>query len=170
MTTANMDPALNFARTMASYNQWMNARLYALAEDIGDEQRKQDLGAFFRSIHGTLNHILLADRVWMGRFTAEPFAVHALDQELYADFDELRVERESLDQRILGWASTLTVDDLAGDLRYKPITHPQARVLPMWLAVMHFFNHQTHHRGQITTLFSQLGIDAGVTDLPYMPR
>lgn len=160
---------LYFARTMARYNQWMNSRLYALVATVSDADRKQDRGAFFKSVHGTLNHILLADKVWLGRFVKQPFVVAALDQELYADFDQLRLAREETDQRILQWADELTPGQLAGELRFTPITSPVEKVLPMYLAVTHIFNHQTHHRGQITTLLSQMGIDAGITDLPMMP-
>lgn len=77
---------LEHARRMAAYNRWMNERLYALCASLSEEERRRDMGAFFRSVHGTLNHLLLADRVWMGRFLGEPFAVDSLDQQLCADF------------------------------------------------------------------------------------
>jgi uncharacterized damage-inducible protein DinB len=165
-----MELALNHVRAMARYNQWMNSRLYELAATLSDEQRKQDMGAFFKSMHATFNHLLLADKIWMGRFTGEPFAAKALNQELYADFADLRAERERMDQRIVQWADAMTLADWQADLRFTPITQPVEKVMPMWLVVTHLFNHQTHHRGQITTLFSQLGIDPGVTDLPFMPQ
>lgn len=165
-----MELALNHVRAMARYNQWMNSRLYELAATLSDELRKQDMGAFFKSMHATFNHLLLADKIWMGRFTGEPFAAKALNQELYADFADLRAERERMDQRIVQWADAMTLADWQADLRFTPITQPVEKVMPMWLVVTHLFNHQTHHRGQITTLFSQLGIDPGVTDLPFMPQ
>lgn len=158
-----------FASTLARYNQWMNSRLYDLTATLTDAERKEDRGAFFKSIHGTLNHILLADNVWLGRFIGQPFFVTALSQELFAGFDDLRQARESTDQRIVQWADTLSLALLDSELRFTPITSPVEKVLPMRLAVTHFFNHQTHHRGQITTMLSQLGIDPGVTDLPMMP-
>ncbi|MDO8910100.1 MAG: DinB family protein [Pseudohongiella sp.] len=160
----------NFASTMASYNKWMNRRLYDVVATLDDETRKKDMGAFFKSVHGTLNHILLADKIWMGRFVQDPFSAKALSEELYADFNELRSERAKQDQRIVEWAVGLSAEELAEDLRFKPVTAAQEKVLPMWLVVTHFFNHQTHHRGQITTLLMQLGIDPGATDLPVMPR
>ena len=165
-----MDFALTHVRAMARYNQWMNSRLYELAASLSDEQRKKDMGAFFKSLHATFNHLLLADKIWMGRFGGESFVAKALNQELYADFAELRAERERMDRRIVEWADAMTLADWQADLRFTPITRPIEKVMPMWLVVTHFFNHQTHHRGQITTLFSQLGIDPGVTDLPFMPR
>src|ERR1700682_4507476 len=93
---------------MARYNEWMNGRLYDASAKLSDEVRKEDMGAFFKSIHGTLNHLLLADRIWMGRFTGPPFAVTSLAQELFSDFDELRKERAATDRAITGWAAKLT--------------------------------------------------------------
>jgi len=155
--------------TMARYNTWMNERLYAVCADIPDEERKRDCRAFFRSIHGTLNHILLADKVWMGRFEGQPFKVDSLDQELFADFDELRAERAAMDARIEAWASALTDDALMSEFRFTSIIKPGRLACSLWLPVTHFFNHQTHHRGQLTTLLSQIGKDYGVTDLIWLP-
>jgi uncharacterized damage-inducible protein DinB len=157
------------AMTMAAYNRWMNEKLHALCAALGDEERKRDVGAFFKSIHGTLNHLLLADRLWLGRFNGKPFPVVSLDQELYADFGVLHQERVATDEMIERWAASLSDDDLAGELVYTTLVNPQAKRLPMWLATVHFFNHQTHHRGQLTTLLSQCGLEPGVTDLPWLP-
>ena len=156
-------------KLLASYNRWMNERLYAVCSDIPDTERKQDRGAFFRSIHGTLNHLLLADRIWLGRFENEPFQVDGLDSELYADFSELRSERALTDQRIEHWAAGITEEDLSGKLHYTGVTNPAPQALEMWIAVTHFFNHQTHHRGQLTALLSQCGREYGVTDLILLP-
>lgn len=161
---------LTYARTMASYNRWMNDRLYDAAASLPDTARKRDVGAFFKSVHGTLNHLLLADRLWMGRFTGEPYAVRSLDEELYADFATLRAEREREDERIIDWVETLTPQDLDGELSYASAVNPRPRRYPLWFAVSHFFNHQTHHRGQVTTLLTQQGGDPGVTDLIWLPE
>ena len=158
------------ARTMAAYNRWMNEGLYGVCAALSDDVRKADRGAFFRSIHGTLNHLLLADKVWMGRFTDRPFAVRSLDQELYADFAGLRSERARMDAAIEAWARGLTDTVLNGELVYTSIVNPERRSSDMAICVMHFFNHQTHHRGQLTTLLSQLGADFGTTDLIAMPE
>ena len=157
-------------RTMAEYNAWMNARLYDCCAPIPDVERKRDAGAFFKSIHGTLNHLLAADRIWMARFTGQPVTVKGLDAELYSDFDELRRERVKTDAAISEWVNGLSEADLDGTLRYTSIVNPQPRANPMWLAVTHFFNHQTHHRGQLTTLLTQRGIDPGVTDLIWLKK
>ena len=93
------------AQTMAAYNRWMNEKLYAVCATLPDEERKRDRKSFFPSIHATLNHILLGDRVWFGRFIGEPFAVKSLNQELYADFAELRAERERVDHEIEKWTT-----------------------------------------------------------------
>ena len=156
-------------QTMAGYNRWMNERLYALCAQLPDAERKRDRGAYFRSIHGTLNHILVADRIWLGRFLAREFRVESLAEELYADFDELTQERERTDREISDWVVTLTEEQLAGALRYTSMVNPEPRAYPLWLAVVHFFNHQTHHRGQLTTLLSQCGVDPGITDLIWLP-
>lgn len=157
-------------RTLAAYNRWMNGRLYESCAQLTVEQLKRDVGAFFKSIHGTLNHLLLADRIWMGRFTGAPISVTSLSEELYADFAELRNAREDEDARIEAWVGQLMKDQLEGNLTYVSQVNPQSRRYPLWLAVTHFFNHQTHHRGQVTTMLSQFGIDPGLTDLIWMPR
>jgi len=153
---------------MAEYNQWMNEKLYAICAEIPEEKRKENLGAFFKSIHGTLEHILHGDRAWMGRFTGQSFAVK-LGQELYANFDELRKERELMDRQIIEWSKTLSPKWLAQPFEYTSNVDGKTRVLPTWVLVTHMFNHQIHHRGQLTTLLSQLGYDPGITDLPWLP-
>ena len=172
---------LNHYEAMARYNRWMNEKLYSLCEGLPDEARKRDMGAFFRSVHGTLNHILLADHAWMRRFTGDleafrfydqarrPIEVRSLDQELYADFDALRAVRRRTDEQIERWTTELSDEDLQGPLRYRT-SGGEEQEHPLWWAVSHFFNHQTHHRGQVTTLLKQLGIDPGVTDLAVMLR
>ena len=159
----------DYVKTMSQYNQWMNDKLYTICAGIPDGDRKKDRQAFFKSIQGTLNHILLADKVWMGRFENKPFKVSGLDQILYEDFDELYNERKNTDARIEKWVSTLTTEQLNADFEFTSITSPGLRTCKLGKAVMHFFNHQTHHRGQLTTLLNQMGIDPGITDLLYLP-
>ena len=159
---------MNYYTVMASYNQWMNQKLYAVCADISDLERKSDRGAFFKSIDGTLNHILIGDLIWLGRFTQQPFLVK-LDQELYGNFTELRAERERLDLVIIDWSKNLTPSWLNETLTYTN-SSGFTRTLPQWLLTTHMFNHQTHHRGQLTTLLNQMGYNPGVTDLPAMPE
>ena len=160
----------DYAKTLAAYNRWMNDRIYAACAKLSDEERKRDAGAFFKSVHGTLNHILLGDRVWFGRFVGVPFVVNALNQELYADFAELRAQRSRTDEDIIAWVNSLTDTEFDGQMSYMSTVNPQLRTYPFWVAVTHFFNHQTHHRGQVTTLLMQRGIDPGVTDLIWLPE
>ena len=159
----------------ARYNRWMNDKLYALAATLSDEARKRDCGAFFKSIHGTFNHLLLADRVWLARLqdVALPAGfmgpgIRSLDQELYSDFEELRRERTLTDEALSSWLSALTPEQLSGTAVF--VRRGQKVECPLWWTVAHLFNHQTHHRGQITTLFMQQGHDPGVTDLFAMLR
>ena len=158
------------AQTMAAYNRWMNDKLYAVCAELSDVERKVNRNSFFGSIHATLNHLLLADKVWFGRFIHKPFVVPSLRHELYDDFGALRAERAATDQDIEGWTAALTDEVLAGECRYMSIISPGPKVFDMWVCVTHFFNHQTHHRGQVTALLSQCGKDYGVTDLIGLPE
>lgn len=159
-----------YCAVMADYNQWMNRSLYAVCAAMPDADRRKDCGVFFGSVHDTLNHLLYGDRSWLGRFTGEPFAVTVIGQELYADFEELRAQREATDTRIIEWAGALMSDWLRAPFTYTSNVDNRTRTLPAWLLVTHLFNHQTHHRGQLTILLSQLGYDAPLTDLPWLPR
>lgn len=158
-----------YTQDLAAYNRWMNTRLYAVCAELTDAQRREDRGVFFKSVHGTLNHLVLTDKLWLGRFLGEPFSIRSLDQELYADFGALRRAREKTDTKIIAWAETLSDDTLRGTLRYTSAISAQPRRYEMATAVTHFFNHQTHHRGQLTALLSQFGKDYGVTDLIRLP-
>lgn len=161
---------LAYCRTMAAYNRWMNERLYQACAGLGDAERKRDRGAFFRSIHGTLNHLLYGDRAWMSRFTGRDLGWKGPADELYADFGKLRAARAELDRTIEEWAGRLDSTWLAANFTYTSRIDGRTRTLPAWLLVAHMFNHQTHHRGQLTTLLAQLGIDPGATDLPWLPE
>ena len=158
-----------YFRTMSRYNRWMNEKLYGVCDAMPDELRREDRGAFFKSVHGIFNHILLTDRVWLGRFTRQPFAVQSLDQELYHDWNELKAERIKTDDAIDMWLASLSDEDFQTPITFIGISSPIERTFPLWLAAAHLFNHQTHHRGQLTTVMEQLGYDSGATDLPLMP-
>ncbi|MBE9171114.1 damage-inducible protein DinB [Pleurocapsales cyanobacterium LEGE 06147] len=160
---------LSYYETMAQYNYWMNKKIYAICAEISDEKRKENLGAFFKSIHGTLNHLLYGDKAWMGRFLGQPFFVPDMGQYMYANFEQLRQEREVSDLKIIEWTKNLSSEWLEQPFEYTSNVDAKTRILPTWVLVTHMFNHQTHHRGQLTTLLSQLGYDPGVTDLPWLP-
>ena len=158
-----------YAIIMANYNQWMNQRLYQVVATLTDEQRKQERGAFFGSIHHTLNHLVLADQAWLQRFHGQPVTMKSPRDIVHDDFMLLQQARQQLDEQILTWAQTLVPRYEDEQLRFYSVTYQKEIVLPLFAAVMQFFNHQTHHRGQITTLLSQMNLDIGVTDLPVMP-
>jgi len=158
----------NHYQLMAEYNRWMNERLYAICADISDVDRRRDRGAFFRSVHGTLNHLYHGDQAWIGRFTNRPF-VATIGHEFFATFEELRMAHKKLDDEIVAWAQTLSEDWLQSPSTYTSSVDGKTRTLPTWVLVVHMFNHQTHHRGQLTTLLKQLGVDPGITDIPWLP-
>lgn len=162
-------PAAAYFTTLAHYNRWMNKRIYELCTQIPDTQRKKDLNAFFHSIHGTLNHLLLGDRIWLGRFKHTPFLCQSLNQELYSDFATLHQERTQTDSEILEWVNSLTDMALTARFSFNGVTTGQERTYQLGHLILHFFNHQTHHRGQVTTLITQSGYDIGVTDLLWLP-
>jgi uncharacterized damage-inducible protein DinB len=164
-------------RFLARYNHWFNQRLYDACERLPDEERKRNRAAFFGSIHQTLNHLVWGDRTWLRRFAAQGTHFSSLDGDvlelpagavygtlLYADWDALRAQRERLDSAIEAWTHEMAPDFPLLTMRYANTKGVQ-REHPMWPALTHFFNHQTHHRGQVTTLLAQAGIDPGVTDL-----
>lgn len=155
-------------RLMARYNEWMNSRLYALCATLPEAALREDRGAFFQSIYLTLNHIAYGDLAFLSRFTGVPAVVPDPAVELFNGFEQLRVEREALDARLLTWAASLTPQWLADSLTYTSKIDGKARTVPKWVLVTHMFNHQTHHRGQVTTLLSQMGLDMGSTDIPFM--
>ncbi|AZF48009.1 MULTISPECIES: DinB family protein [unclassified Pseudomonas] len=163
-------------RLMASHNQWMNRKVYEAAGKLTDAALVANRQAFFGSILGTLNHLVLGDTVWLKRFAEHPAGFSALlplstvatpvdlRQLAFADIRELSAQRAWLDQLILNWADSLRETDLDLRLRYHTM-HGAAAEKVFFGLVAHFFNHQTHHRGQVTTLLSQAGVDVGDTDL-----
>jgi uncharacterized damage-inducible protein DinB len=167
---------LDYIALLARYNGWMNRRVFETAGSLPADALREDRGAFFGSILGTLNHLMVADILWLRRFAAHPAglraleALHrfpapgALDQILYEDFAELRDRRFMLDDVIIAWCGELTDDDLTCVLDYRSMKGISARKELAGL-ILHMFNHQTHHRGQVTTLLSQAGLDVGATDL-----
>ncbi|MCB5206148.1 DinB family protein [Methylovorus mays] len=154
----------DYVRLMARYNRWMNGKLYAAAASLTEEQRQLDKGAFFKSLHGTLVHLVWADDIWLARFEAS--AQRYSDKP--GDFAALSERRLVLDNAILTWATSVSNNWLQEELRWDSGIYQQTLSRPAWIPVSHFFNHQTHHRGQATTLLMQFGVDPGVTDLVFM--
>jgi uncharacterized damage-inducible protein DinB len=145
----------------AGYNAWCNERLYAAAAGASDADYRADRGAFFKSLHGTLNHLLVGDRIWMRRFTGAGELPASLDVILYEDFETLRAARRSEDVLISRYIASLSDNDLVGTIRYRTVTNPQNIEQSLAPALDHFFNHQTHHRGQAHAMLSSIiGNDA----------
>ena len=164
-STALVSPA--YVRTMAAYNAEMNRRLYEAAARIPDPARRQDRGAFWGSLHGTLCHLLWGDQMWMSRFDGWPTAavIQKESAALVADFDELRRLRADADERISAWAGRVTEPWLAAEQVWFSSSVQRELKQPRSFLVTHFFNHQTHHRGQAHALITACGEKTGDTDL-----
>jgi uncharacterized damage-inducible protein DinB len=156
-------------QAFAAYNGWMNRKIYEAASQLPDAERKADRGAFFGSIHSTLNHLLWGDRLWLSRFNGKTYPVGKIGVDLYDDFAELLAARRALDDDIGIWAANVSGAQLAATLTWFSGVAQREFSRPVWLCVSQMFNHQTHHRGQVTTLLKQAGIDPGITDLPWAP-
>lgn len=162
----------SYMRTMARYNSWQNGSVYRASEQLTDAQRKENRGAFFGSIHATLNHILWADEMWLSRFeAAPPPATISLSDSpaLYSDWVALKSERQRFDRVIEDWADRFEQSGCDGDLTWYSGAAGREMTRPKALILMHIFNHQTHHRGQVTAMLMGFGINPGVTDLPFSP-
>ena len=160
---------------MARYNAWMNGKMIALLSPVAEAALLEDRGAFFGSVMGTLNHLIVADLLWLNRMRGHPYGAvlapidtlpkpSALAQILYPSMAAYAPVRTQLDALFIAFVAGLSGDDIAATLQYHDSRgQPHTKVLGGVLS--HVFNHQTHHRGQATTLLSQMGLDAGVTDL-----
>ncbi|MEZ5785069.1 MAG: DinB family protein [Xanthobacteraceae bacterium] len=159
-------------RLMAGYNRWQNENLYGVADGLPDDARRRGRGAFFRSIHETFSHLLWADRLWMSRFTSTGRVPGGIKESvaLYPDWDSLKREREQTDADIIAWAGHVDDSWLRGDLTWYSAAAQREMSKPCWSTVVHFFNHQTHHRGQVHAMLTQAGGKPGDTDLPFMPE
>jgi len=145
----------------AGYNAWCNMQLYTAAARVSDTDYKADCGIFFKSQQGTLNHLLVGDRIWMQRFTGQGEIPPSLDAILYDNFVELRTAHAAEDSRISTYVEGLSETDLEGTIRFRTFVRPLEIEQPLWPALDHFFNQQTHHRGQAHALLSAvIGNDA----------
>ena len=154
----------------AAYNGWANARIYEAAAKLSDEDYRADCSAFFKSVHGTLNHLLVSDRIWMQRFTGTGEAPDRLDAILFDSLMELQQARIEEDARILAFVESLDEADLSRMLRYRAVSTPIECEQELGSALAHWFNHQTHHRGQIHGLLTRLTGTAPELDLLIYQR
>jgi uncharacterized damage-inducible protein DinB len=160
-----------YVQRMARYNRWQNENLYGAADALSDAERQRTRGAFFGSIHATLNHLLWGDRIWMSRLAGTPRPEGGIPQSvsLYTDWNDLKRERAAFDNVIVDWADQLEDASLAGELTWFSGAIKAEVRKPKWLLVTHMFNHQTHHRGQVHCMLTQAGSKPGDTDLPFTP-
>ena len=161
---------------LSEYNLLMNQRLYDATATLTDDKISEDRGAFFKSILGTLNHIVVGDTIWLKRFSSLPSSAEALayfaeidqptslDMLLFEKFDDLRAEREKIDEITINWIAALKEDDLSSALSYNSMIGTAFKK-ELGSLINHYFLHQVHHRGQATTLLSQYGVDFGDTDI-----
>jgi uncharacterized damage-inducible protein DinB len=161
-----------YVQRMARYNRWQNENLYGVADRLSDDERRRERGAFFGSIHGTLSHVLWGDRMWMSRFAGWPKPDCGIKDSpsLVPGWNDLKRERTAADSKLIAWADALDPRWIEGDLTWfsgaagREITRPRGELL------MHFFNHQTHHRGQVHAMLTQAGGKPHDTDLFLMPE
>jgi uncharacterized damage-inducible protein DinB len=159
----------NYPQLMAAYNATLNEKVYDAAATLDDVERKRDRGAYFKSIHATLDHLVWGDGAWLGRFDGNTYTAGPIGALLYEDFDALRAARRALDAKIIAWADSIDAEWLATPMTWTSKLYGFTQTHPRWVQVTQMFNHQTHHRGQVTTLLTQAGVDVGATDLPTIP-
>ena len=155
---------------MARYNAWQNDWMLNACDALDDAVRRQDRGLFFGSIHGTLSHILWGDHMWLNRFTGgDAPQVRQRDSGHYVeDWNDLRAERERTDAALGQWAADVGQDFLDGAYRWYSGSAQAEMSRPMAQIVVHLFNHQTHHRGQVHATLTKLGVPTKDTDLFYL--
>jgi uncharacterized damage-inducible protein DinB len=155
---------------MANYNAWANRRLFAAAAGLPEADYRADLGTFFKSVHGTLNHVLVGDLLWLARFRGAPQPPFGLDDIIHDDREELAAARRVLDADIIRFTDAQSEDSLAAEFTYRMVTRDGTVTQPLAPAIAHFFNHQTHHRGQVHALLTRLTGTATPLDLIYFQR
>ena len=157
-------------RRMARYNRWANERLYAACGQLPAEEYHRARQAFFGSIHGTLSHVLVGDRMWLARIEGAPPPDLRLDDQPYGSLQELGAARAAEDRRIIERIDATHEEAVAEPVRYRTVVRPEAVETPLHLCWLHVFNHQTHHRGQAHDQLSQTTIPPPPLDLIYYLR
>lgn len=156
---------------LAGYNAWANERLYSSVGKIGEDAYRKNCGAFFGSIEATLNHLLVTDRIWRHRLNTLPETGYRLDQILFdSDFPGLETARREEDKKIVDFIIGLSETDLAGIVFYRRASTPELKQQVIWSALAHWFNHQTHHRGQVHAMLHRVSEEAPELDLLIYQR
>ncbi len=161
---------LEHYKMFADYNRWANQLVYEAAGKLDDAQYRENKGAFFGSLHATLNHVLAADRIWMKRFTGTGEAPKTLGGILFDNFTALSAARAAEDDRIVAFIAGLSEDALAGHFTYTPVSNPVPVTQRLAPPLAHFFNHHTHHRGQCHMTLTALGKPSLGLDMSYFLR
>ena len=158
--------------TAARYNAWANIRIYNSVRDLSDADRKRDRRGFFKSIHNTLNHILLADLIYRERLEGMPTSFETLDEVLHDEFGELEAAHRANDTWYVGYAESLDPGELERDLPFQAVglDTPEHFSLPLRLCLTNLFQHQIHHRGQIHHMISHAGLDPPPVDVVKFGR
>ncbi|KZL12514.1 DinB family protein [Pseudovibrio axinellae] len=154
----------------AAYNQWANNLLLKECDAITSDEYHRDLGVYFHSIHGTMDHQLVADKVWLYRFSGQGDPIDSLDEQMTGDFATLREKRALLDTRICSVIDQMQEKDFLRTIIYRTVRKPLVMQQPLGAALFHFFNHQTHHRGQVHAMLTQLGRSPAALDMIYFQR
>lgn len=156
----------DYYHMLARYNQWANSRLYEACGRLPKEEYLIDRKAFFRSLHGTLNHLLVCDRLWLGRLQGSESGILSLDQVLYSDLETLWEARQTEDLRIIALMDSLDGISPGDLLEFKTLAGAERTIELRWL-LAHLFNHHTHHRGQAHAMLSQAGVEPPALDIYY---
>ncbi len=156
----------NYFQQLADYNRWANKKLYDGVANLSKDEFEQDLGVFFNSIKGTLNHLLVGDILWFERLQKQTPPGYKLDDSLYEDFDSLWSARQKKDEEIIAFVNTLNEDHIGEMLHYKTAAGKEMAT-ETHMALGTVFNHHTHHRGQVTACLSRLGKETPALDIIY---
>lgn len=159
-----------YFQMFAGYNAWANHRLHAACALLDEADYKAERGAFFGSVHGTLNHLIVTDRIWLARLRGETVPSVQLDAVIFNDLATLRQARVHEDAALSALVAGLTDEQLAGRIRWTRVADGSVVTQPLWATLAHLFNHQTHHRAQVHGLLSQAGIDPPSLDLPVFQK
>lgn len=164
-----IDP--EYVRTLAQYNEWQNTQLLGTMRGVNQDVLYQDRGAYFGSIFATANHILWSDQLWMSRFTnyPAPMGNYAKGTEISSSLEDWAIERFRLDRAICDWGQHIKAVDLAGELSWFSVINQREYTKTKGLCVVHMFNHQTHHRGQLHVMLTAVGCVGATSDLTFMP-
>jgi uncharacterized damage-inducible protein DinB len=161
----------DYVRLMAAYTKWQNINIYESADKLTDAERKLERGAFFGSIHATLNHVLWGDRLWMHRLagTSKPAQAGIPDStSAYGEWQALKMVRDETDAELIDWSGRVSEEDLTGEFCWRPGGTETTVCRPNWTLVIQLFNHSTHHRGQVHAMLTAAGVKPGDTDVQYL--